>query len=67
MQPVRQPFGVAHETGGARIFADAHQNALASRPRAGNGMGLHVGEQLLVHALRRPAQRELPQGGQVAR
>ena len=29
-------------------------------------MGLHVGEQLLVHALRRAAQRKLAQGGQVA-
>ena len=34
MQPVGQPLGVAHEPGGARILADADQDALAGRPRA---------------------------------
>ena len=66
MQPVRQPFGVAHEAGGARIFAHANQNALARRPRPRDRMGLHVREQLLVYPLRRPAQRQLAQGRQVA-
>ena len=67
MQPVRQPLGVAHEAGGARILADADQDALACRPRPGNGMRLHMGEQLLVDPLCGAAQRELAQRGQVAR
>ncbi len=55
VQPVRQALGIAHEAGGARILADADQDALARGPRPGNRMRLHMGEQLLVHALRRPA------------
>ena len=66
MQPVRQALGVAHEAGRARIFADADQDTLARRPRPRDRMGLHVREQLLVHALGRAAKRKLAQGGQVA-
>ena len=67
MQPVGQPLGVAHEPGRARILADADQDALARRPRPGDGVGLHVGEQLLVDALGGAAQRQLAQRGQIAR
>ena len=66
MQPVRQALGVAHEAGGARILADADQNALARRPGPWNGVGLHVREQLLVDPLGGAPQRELAQRGQVA-
>jgi hypothetical protein len=51
VQPVRQPFGVTHEARGARILAQTNQDALAGRPGAGDGIGLHVGEQLLIHPL----------------
>ena len=67
MDPVRQPSGVAHEAGGTRILADAHQDALARRPRAGDRIGLHMRQQLLVDALGRPPQCQLAQCGQVAR
>ncbi len=67
MQPVRQPLGVAHEAGRARILAEAHQDALARGPRTLDRVGLHVGEQLLVDALGGAAQRQLAQRGQVSR
>ena len=67
MQAVRQALSVAHEAGRPRIFADANQDTLARRPRPRDRMGLHVREQLLVHALGSAAKRELAQGGQVAR
>ena len=67
MQPVGQPLGVAHEPGRARILADADQNALARRPGPGNGVGLHMGEQLLVDPLGGAPQRQFAQRGQVAR
>lgn len=67
MQPVRQPLGVAHQARGARILAEAHQNALARGSGTGNGIGLHVGEQLLVDPLGGAAQRQLAQRGQIAR
>ncbi len=34
VQTVRQPLGVAHQSGRARILADAHKHALAQRPKA---------------------------------
>ena len=67
VQPVRQPLGVAHQPGCARVFADANQDALARRPGAGDGVGLHVGEQLLVDPLGGAPQRQLAQRGQIAR
>ena len=67
VQPVGQPLGVAHEPGGARILADADQDALARRPRPADGVGLHLGQQLLVDALGGAAQRQLAQRGQVGR
>ena len=67
VQPVRQPLGVAHQPRRARILAEANQDALARRPRAGDRVGLHMGEQLLVDALGGPPQRQLAQRGQIAR
>ncbi len=59
MDPVGQPLRVAHQPRSARIFADADQDALAGSPWPGNGVGLHMGEQLLVDALGGAAEREL--------
>jgi hypothetical protein len=67
MQAVGEPLGVAYQAGTSRIVADAHQDALAGRPRALDGVGLHFREQLLVHPLGRAAQSELAQRGQVGR
>ena len=67
VQPVRQPLGVAHQPGRARVLADADQDALAGGPGTGDGVGLHVGEQLLVDALGGAAQRQFAQRGQIAR
>ena len=51
----------------ARVLADANENALACGPRTRNGAGLHLLEQLLVHALGRAPQGELAQRCQVGR
>ncbi len=67
MQPVGHPPGVAHQASSARIFADTNQKALARGPGAGDGVGLHVGEQLFVHPLGGTPQRQFAQRGQVAR
>ncbi len=67
VQAIGEPLGIAHETGGARIFADAYGNALAGRPRPLNGVRLHFVEQLLVHPLGGAAQREFAQCGEVGR
>ena len=66
VQPVGQALGVAHQAGGARVLADADQDALARRPRPRDRMRLHVREQLLVDALGGAPQRELAQRRQVA-
>ena len=65
MQPVGKPLGVANKSGAAPVFADADQNALARGPGPGDGVRLHLAEQLLVDALGRPAQRELAQSDEV--
>ena len=67
VQPVGKPLGVANESGAAPVFADADQNALARGPGPGDGVRLHLAEQLLVHALGRPPQRELTQSDEVGR
>ena len=66
VQPVGEALGVAHEAGGARVLADADEHPLARGPGAGDGVGLHVGEELGVDPLRRAAERELAQRGEVA-
>ena len=65
MQAVGEPLGVAHQAGGARILADADQDALAGRPRPLDRVGLHFVEQLLVDALGGAAQRQFAQRRQV--
>ena len=66
VQPVGEALGVADEAGGARVLADADEDALARRPGAGDGVRLHVGEELGVDPLGGGAQRELAQRGEVA-
>ena len=51
MQPIRQSFGVADQTGGARILADTNENTFAGGPGSRDGARLHLREQLLVDAL----------------
>ena len=46
--------------------SDVHQQALAGAPRAADRVAPHVGDHLVVHTLRRAAQRQFPQRGQVA-
>ena len=66
VQPVREALGVTHQASGARVLADADQHPLARGPGAGDGVGLHVGEELGVDPLRRAAEREFPQRGEIA-
>jgi hypothetical protein len=64
MQPVRQPFGIAHEAGRPRIFAHAGQDALA----AAHGPGIAwacMCVVVLVDAFRGAAQRQLAQRRQL--
>ena len=65
MQPVRQALGVAHETSGAVVFADADQHALARRPGPRDRARLHLREQLLVDPLGGAAQSKLAQRRQI--
>src|SRR5262245_10788462 len=67
MQPVRQALGVAHEARRAGILADAHEDAVARRPRARYRAGLHLLEQLLVDTFSRATQGEFTQRGQIGR
>ena len=48
------------------MLVDHHENPLAGRPWARDGVGLHVGQELLIDALRGPPQRQLTQRRQVA-
>ena len=65
-QPLGQAPAIADERRRARLLVDADQDPLAGRPGPGDGVRLHVGEQLLVDALGRAPQRQLPQRRQVA-
>src|SRR3974390_1682437 len=65
MQPVGQALRGTHQSGGARVLTDADQEAFARSPGPRDRFGLHLREQLLVHALGGPAQRKLAQGGQI--
>ena len=67
VQAIGKTLRIAHERRRARILADAHEQPLARGPRPGNGAGLHLLEQLLVHALRRAPQGELAQGREIGR
>ena len=67
MQTIRQPLGVAHQPGAARVLADADQNAFARRPWALDGVRLHFGEQLLVDAVGGAAQSEFAQRREIGR
>ena len=52
VQPVGQPLGVAHKPCRAGVLADADEEPFARGPRPGDGVRAHVGQELLVHALR---------------
>src|SRR5215469_8795259 len=55
MQPVGEPFGVAHQAGRTRVLTNTDQNALSGRPGPLDRASLHLRQQLLIHALRRPS------------
>ena len=65
MQAVCHAFGAADETCGARVFADADEDAFARRPWSLDGARLHLGEELLIDALGGAPQRELAQRREV--
>ncbi len=67
VEPVGEALGVADEAGAGRVLADADQHALAGGPRAADGMRAHIAAHLLIDALRRASQRQLAQGGEIAR
>ncbi len=60
-QARRHAGGVAHQRGRARVMIDRDEDAFARRPGAGDGMRLHMGQQLVVDALGGLAQRQFPQ------
>src|SRR5262249_11145631 len=65
MQPVCEPFGVAHEAGGARVLVDADENALACGPGPRNGSGPHLSKQLLINPIRCAAKGKLAKRRQI--
>ena len=67
LQAVRHALGVADHVDTARIAADAGQHTFAGRPGPRDRVGLHIADHLLVDPLRRAAQCEFAQRGQVAR
>ena len=67
VQSVGHALGVAHQCRRVAAVTDADQHAFARRPWSGDGVRLHVREQLVVDPLRRAPQRQFAQGGEVAR
>jgi len=65
VQTIGEPLGIAHEGGRTRVLADTDENALTRGPRSRDGARLHVLEQLLVDPLRRAAQRQFAQRGEI--
>src|SRR5690606_6777007 len=65
-KPVRLALGVADERGAVRLLVDTYENAVSGCPRTGNGVGLHVAQELVVDALGGATKREFPERGQVA-
>ena len=67
VQAFRHAAAVAHERASPpRTRVDADENALAGCPGAGDGIRLHVRQQLLVDALRGATQGELAKCRQIA-
>ncbi len=66
MKPVGKALGVADEAGATLVFADADKQAFAGGPGAGDGVRLHMRQELLVHALSGSPERKLPQRRQIA-
>ena len=57
---------MAHQGQAAGAAVDHQQHALARRPGTVDGVAAHVVDHLIVHPLRRPPQRQFPQGCEVA-
>ena len=55
----------AHQAGGARVLADADEDALARRPRPRDGARLHLRQQLVIDPFGGSPQRKLAQRRQV--
>ena len=66
MKRVREALGMAHDRLPGRLGADQRQHAVAGRPGAGHAGLAHPVAHVLIHVLRRLAQRDLTQGGEVA-
>ena len=67
MQTIREALGIAYQPCGARVFADADEQALARGPGTRDGTRLHLVEKLLVDALGRAPERELAESGEIGR
>ena len=65
-QAIGHAFGMTHDRIGALRGVDEDKHALARGPRPFNAMRAHIVDHLRVDPLRRPAQRELPQGREIA-
>ena len=63
----RRDAGRGGQAPGRGDLADADDDARTGRPGAADGVRLHVGQELLIHPLRRPPQRQFAQRGKVAR
>ena len=67
MQTVGEALGRSHQSRGARVFADADEDAFARRPWPGNGTGLHLGTQLFIDPVGSAPQGQFAQRRQVCR
>ena len=65
VQTIGQALCIAHQSGGARVFADADQDALARGPRPRDRARLHLRQQLVVDPFRGAAERQLAQRRQI--
>jgi len=66
MQRVGQALGMADDRFSRRFGADQRQHAVAGGPGAGHAGLAHPVPHVLIHVLRRLAQRDLAQCGEVA-
>ena len=66
LKPFGHAAGIADQCLAAGGIVDADQDALPGGPRSRDRVGLHVVQELRIHALGRAPKGELPQGRQVA-
>ena len=64
-QPRRRTPRIAHKSRSILAIIDAYEHAFASSPWTRDGIGPHMGNELLVNALGGAPQGQLPQGCQV--